>query len=140
MLINVVRTKKDFKGISQDWNNLAISYKNPLLLHDWFLCCAEAFYKEEDLQIITVRSHGRIIAIAPLVRIKRNGINTLELLGASYLHEPCCLLYENEEALCALLEAVLETGNPLFLQKIPSISSAESSAISAACFMESNCS
>jgi CelD/BcsL family acetyltransferase involved in cellulose biosynthesis len=118
-VIEIVRNKEELKRLEPEWNRLARPLATPLALHDWFFCCVESFYKEEQIHIVVVRQGERIAAIAPLVKVEQNGVDTLELIGISFLYEPCYLLYENVDALYTLLNAILKLRMPLFLRRIP---------------------
>jgi len=101
------------------WNRLAEPFGNPLFNHDWFVSCAEALYDEHELRTVVIESHDGIAAIAPLAAVKRNGIERLEILGASTLSEPGGFLYDSEDSLHQLMTAVLDLRRPVHLQRIP---------------------
>jgi CelD/BcsL family acetyltransferase involved in cellulose biosynthesis len=102
------------------WDKLALKMGNPLLSYDWFECCIKSFYPENDLYIATVSdpASNNVSAIAPLVRVKSNGVQRLELIGVSKLHEPSGLLYDSPEALAKLLKTISQTRYPVILQRI----------------------
>lgn len=66
-------------------------------------------------QVVEVREQGELVALAPLVR-RGSG---LELAGARELGEPTDLLATNEESLDELAEAMVATGMPVELARIP---------------------
>lgn len=101
------------------WNRLAGPFANPLFNHEWFLSCAENLYREHDLRVVVVESQDGIAAIAPLAVVKRNGIEWLEILGASTHYEPGGFLYDSENSLHQLVTAVLGLRRPVHLQRIP---------------------
>ena len=118
-IIEIIQNKNALNSIASQWNERAKPFKSPLLSYEWFLSCTEAFYREEDIRVVVVRSGDNISAIAPLVIVKRNGIKWLELIGVSFLYEPCGLLYDSEDSLRALLKAILELRYPILLQRVP---------------------
>lgn len=117
-MIEIIWDKIRFAQLEKEWNRLAEPLGSPLLCHDWFFSCAEAFYDDGDLRIVVLRSDGEVVATAPLAAKKKRGIEYLELLGASNLNEPTGLLYDNEKSLKKLLDAVLELGRPVVLQRM----------------------
>ena len=117
-MIEVIQDKNGLRSIASQWNKLAEPFRSPLLRYEWFASCAETFYREEDLRVVVLRSGDNVSAIAPMVLVKRDGINRLELIGVSILHEPCGLLYVDEGSLRALLKAVMELRHPTVLQRV----------------------
>lgn len=117
-VIEVIQDRIKFAQLEKEWNKLAGPLGSPLMCHDWFFSCAEAFYNDGDLRIVVLRSDGEVVAAAPLAAKKRWGIEYLELLGVSSLSEPSGLLYDNERSLEKLLDAVLKMGQPVVLQKM----------------------
>lgn len=117
-MIEIIREEKALASITDEWNKLAKPFEFPLVCHEWFVACSEAFYNKDDLRIVIVRSGGSISAIAPLAVIKRNGIDSLEFMGSSFLYEPCCLLYNNRDSLQELLEGIFKLGRPVYFGRI----------------------
>lgn len=66
-------------------------------------------------QVVEVREQGQLVALAPLVR-RGSG---LELTGARELGEPTDLLATSEDSLGELAEAMVGTGLPVELARIP---------------------
>lgn len=117
--VEIVRSSRELKALAVEWESLALSLGLPMLSHTWVLACAEALYEIGELHIITVRLRGSLVGVAPLVAIKRAGARYLELAGASYLYEPSGLLYRDEASLAALTSAVVSSGFPVVLARIP---------------------
>lgn len=117
--VEIIRTSRELKALAVEWESLSLSLGLPMLSHAWVLACAEAFYTNDELCIITVRRQGELAAIAPLVTIRRAGVNRLELIGVSYLYEPSGVLYRDEASLAALTRAVVSCGFPVVLARIP---------------------
>lgn len=118
--VHLVNSISALKSLASEWEKLAALMGTPMLSHAWTLACTEAFCKEEELCIITVRSQGNLVGVAPLVRVKTAGGGRLELIGVSSLYEPSGLLYRNEEALSCLVRAMMGYGLPVVLARIPS--------------------
>lgn len=117
-MIEVIRDLHDFGGLADEWNLLPGARQNPLFRHEWFLSSAESFYTEKNLRVFTVRENGRLCAAAPLVLVKRFGIDRLELLGASFLHEPSDLLYDSEDSLIELYRHITRLSHATVLQRV----------------------
>lgn len=117
-MIEVIRNLHDLGELVDEWNLLPGAQQNPLFRHEWFLSSAEAFYDEKNLRVITIRENGRLRAVAPLVLVKRHGIHRLELLGASFLHEPSDLLYDSEDSLMELSRIISRLSISTILQRV----------------------
>jgi CelD/BcsL family acetyltransferase involved in cellulose biosynthesis len=116
--VAVIGSLQAFEALGPEWDALAGRFGRALLRHDWFLSCAEALHDERDLHVVTVRAGGRLVAAAPLVLVRQGWVPRLQLLGASVLHEPSGVLYEDEAALRALGAALAALGRPLVLQRL----------------------
>jgi CelD/BcsL family acetyltransferase involved in cellulose biosynthesis len=115
-----VRTRiVDLRCIAADWDELAKQSGSPLLGGDWFLACAEVLCAESDLRIVVVQRDGTLCAVAPLVVVRRDGVEWLEVLGVSTLYEPSGLLYDNAESLHQLLVKVVSLRMPIALERMP---------------------
>ncbi len=115
----VIRDTDGLASIIPDWERLATPSGTPLLSHDWCLCSAEALHAEGQLLVIAVRRGGRVSAIAPLVLSRKKGTPRIEFLGVSSLFEPCGFLYEDHGSLAELVRAIIKTGYPAVLQRMP---------------------
>lgn len=118
--IDIVRSRSALEALASEWDILAESMGLPMLSHAWVLSCAETLYHEDELYIITVRVRGVLAGVAPLVAEERAGIKRLALIGVSYLYEPSGLLYDTDEALDALVRAIVNVRKPVVLSRIPS--------------------
>jgi len=108
----------NIKSLEYVWNNLASRFQNPLLRYEWFAACAEAFCPSSRLAVVAVRSRGEIAAIAPLTQVRRGGVDTLELLGSSFLNEPSGFIYRDAESLAELVLAVIKMRKPVLLRRL----------------------
>lgn len=111
----MVRSILQLEPLREAWDALSAPLESPLLDHDWFLSCAEAFHAAEDLRVLTVWSQGMLIGAAPLVR--EGG--RLVLLGSTRLFEPVDWLAASSGALQELAEQAIGLGEPMVLQRIP---------------------
>ena len=114
--IDIVSDFAGLAALADSWNELAALFRTPLLRHEWFSACAQAFCPPGRLFIIVVRDGGSIAAIAPLVLSPSFGSQRLEILGAAILEELTGFMYRSPEALNELLRALLSRGKPLYLK------------------------
>src|SRR5581483_9794968 len=119
-MIEIVDRLEGLHALADAWNRLAEGFPSPLLRHEWFVSCAEAFCPPHRLSIAVVRSQRDVTAIAPLVSVRRAGTERLELLGCSPLFEPSGFLYAGAAPMEELVDGVLGLGKPLLLRRIPS--------------------
>jgi CelD/BcsL family acetyltransferase involved in cellulose biosynthesis len=68
--IEVIRDSDRFNSISAEWDRLVDDWgvDRVFLSHTWFRTWWEAFGKNNELFIVTVRSSGRLVAAAPMMR------------------------------------------------------------------------
>jgi CelD/BcsL family acetyltransferase involved in cellulose biosynthesis len=115
----MVRSIPQLEALCDEWEALAAKFASPLLDHDWFISCAEAFHRSDDLQIVTVREGASLAGVAPLVRERTPAGQRLILLGASKLYEPSGWLFSSSSSLADLADKVIRLGDPMILQRIP---------------------
>lgn len=117
--VDVLRQVADIRVAASDWDVLAARVGEPLLGADWFLACAETLCAESDLRIVVVRLDRALCAVAPLVSVRREGVEWLEVLGASALYEPTGFLYDSVESLHCLVRKVVSFRVPIVLARVP---------------------
>lgn len=117
---DVLTRVDDLRAVAADWERLAAQFRSPLLTADWFVSCAETLCVESDLRVVVVRSKGAVCAAAPLVVVKRDGLEWLEILGATTLYEPTGFLYDGVESLRCLVSRVVGFQLPMVLVRLPS--------------------
>lgn len=115
----IVSTVGEFSLLEDEWNTLARKFQSPLLSHEWFAACAEAFCPPAQLLVIVLRADNEIAAAAPLVRVRADGVERIELLGSSLLREPSGFLYRDEESLERLLEIIASLRKPMIIGRVP---------------------
>ena len=111
-------------ALHDEWQALAADLQTPLLDHDWFLSCAEAFHAGSDLRILTARRGGQLMGVAPLVEERLPTGRRVMQLGVSRLYEPSDWLCASAEAASDLSSQALALGPPLVLQRLPASSAA----------------
>lgn len=122
-MVEIIQNLATLQSLAGRWNALAERFKTPVLRHEWFAACAEAFCPPAQLAIVVIRSQEEILAIAPLVIEKRFGVERVELLGTCVLQEPSGFLYKDEGALAESVDAVVALRKPIRLRRIPAPSS-----------------
>ncbi|WP_083909851.1 GNAT family N-acetyltransferase [Gracilimonas tropica] len=96
------------------WDELAESVGNPLLLSSWFTAGAKAFEMNSQLMFLTIMGNN-LSAVAPMA-LKGKVIPHLEILGSSILREPTGFLYDSKSALDLLIKALLDTKMPVYIR------------------------
>lgn len=119
-MIQVLTNASDVCGLGPAWNQLAERFGSPLLRHEWFASCAEAFCPPARLQLLVARDgNGEVSGIAPLALGDLEGTETLEILGSSALYEPTGLLYRDEPALEELISATRAINRVAVIRRLP---------------------
>ena len=113
----VVRSVAGLDELEEGWEALAGDFRMPMLSHAWVRACATAFARVGNLHLIAVAAPD-LVALAPLIR-SADVVPRLELLGAEELGEPGDLLAADAPALGSLADALVRTGEPIHLKKIP---------------------
>lgn len=117
--VDVLERIEALRYIAADWDALAHRSGTPLLSADWFLACAETLCAESDLRVVVVRRAGALCAVAPLVVVRYEGIERLEVLGVSALYEPSGFLYDSAESLHHLVGKIVGFQMPAVFDRIP---------------------
>ena len=114
--VTVLHSVAQLESLASEWVLLSEPFATPLLDHDWFACAGAALHSERDLRVVTVREHGRLVAVAPMAM---DGARHLVLLGSSVLHEPSACLFASEDALRHLIRTLVEVGHVIVLDRTP---------------------
>lgn len=122
-MIKIINDFKEFQSLENEWNELADYSKTPLLRHEWFSSCAQAFYLPDQLCIIIKISSNGIDAIAPLGLERSHSLNKLGFLGASFIGEPSGFLYKDQTSLAEIISATIKMNLPLNLTRLRADSS-----------------
>jgi CelD/BcsL family acetyltransferase involved in cellulose biosynthesis len=110
----MVQSIRRLESLREPWEAMAQRFQSPLVGHDWFLSCAEAFHRDSDISVLTTSAGGEVSGIAPLVR---EGPRVV-VLGAGQLYEPCDFVYATDAAATELVEKAVALGRPLILQRV----------------------
>lgn len=116
--INIIQDQDALKNLSASWSALEGKSRTPLLRHEWFMACAQAFCPPDRLAVITYCEEGKIAAIAPCVMSRRGKLDRIEILGSSVLCEPTGFLYRDEESLKKLFGGLLAMDKPIVLRRL----------------------
>lgn len=116
--MTVIRSLRAFEDSREEWNGLAEGHGNPLLWHEWFLSCAKALHRKDDLHVVVVERGQHLAAAAPLARTGDGYGEHLAFLGSGSLGEPSGFLYEDDEALGELLDEVVRARKRLVLNRV----------------------
>jgi len=117
--LEIIRTPESLESLAQDWSALAQAQRDPQLSHAWFSSAAAALHAMRPLRVITLRRGARLVAVAPLVEFRRNGVSRLAIIGNTALYEPSNLLAEDPAALARLCSAIVAEGWPCALMRLP---------------------
>jgi CelD/BcsL family acetyltransferase involved in cellulose biosynthesis len=115
----MARSIRQLEALRDEWNALAAPLRTPLMEHDWFLSCAEAFCAEPNLRVLTVRERQTLTGVAPLARESASSGARLMLLGSAKLYEPSGWLFAGDAAVADLADQAVRTGLPLVMQRVP---------------------
>jgi CelD/BcsL family acetyltransferase involved in cellulose biosynthesis len=116
-MIKIIDSINGLKSIEEDCNRLADIVQMPLFRYEWLLNCARVLNKEK-LFVLVQLSENRIKAIAPLVIVKRNLRERIEILGASLHNEPGGILFEDDQSLLELLKEISQYSGPVVFNRI----------------------
>ncbi len=101
--------------VSGEWERMERLFGTPVLTHNWFLSCAEAFASCGIASVVLVQSFRELRAIAPL-SVRGVIRKRLEVLGSSITDEPGGFLFTDQRSLDELFKAVLDQKMTLFLK------------------------
>jgi hypothetical protein len=113
----IARTLRELDELAAPWNLMGEEAGLPTMSHAWVRSCAAAFVDDGKLAVTVVRTPDAV-AMAPLVT-RDDGVSRLELLGVDEIGDPSDLLATGPSALAGLAEALVQTGRPLHLMRIP---------------------
>ncbi|HMD13427.1 MAG TPA: GNAT family N-acetyltransferase, partial [Bacteroidota bacterium] len=121
-MIEIIDHVEGIRQLATEWNRLASRFESPLVQHEWFLSCAEAFCPPDTLKVVVLRKNGAVRAIAPLAVVGHGVHKRLELLGTGVLCEPSSFLYEDHDALMEIVDAIKDFHEPTILKRLISFS------------------
>jgi CelD/BcsL family acetyltransferase involved in cellulose biosynthesis len=118
--VETLRTLQDLDRIESDWARLATDGA-PVTDYAYARAWAEGLDDAQRMHVLIARTATgyppRDIAIAPLVA-NRGAAGRLSLLAAE-MYEILDFLYADQAALAALARAIVRTGRPLDLKRLP---------------------
>lgn len=99
------------------WNNVDPQRLTPMQQHIWIRAAAETLSSSLDVQVVTIGSPDRPVALAPLCKAS-SGPQRLKLLGAEEL-EPVEVICRDTGAFDPLAQAIADTGLPVSFGHYP---------------------
>jgi len=122
VVLELVSGRPALDQLTSGWRSLQNHLAAPPMSRiEWTIAYLESFAQAspERVLLVTIKVHGEINALIPLVQKGGPGFRFLELLGAE-IYEPTALLHRNPEHLVQLLDEVLTvTGQPLVFERYP---------------------
>ena len=113
----IIRDVAALDGLAEAWDALAAPALSPMQQYAWARACAATFTGRRELHVVAVDESAGF-AVAPLVR-RRDGLGRVEFLGALELGEPADVIAADDASLALLAEALVRSGHPLLLKRIP---------------------
>lgn len=112
---------EELDALSGEWNQLAERHRSPTHRIEWIQASLSALWRAETgpVRIYLVRRGGRLTAAAAMRRRHEWASYYWEDLGTREMQEPADLLYETDEDLAVLLDAMLREGGPFVLCRLP---------------------
>lgn len=111
------RTLRKIQNLHDGWTRLESRHPTPLASYDWFASAADAFSSIRTPTYLTLSREDRLVAIAPLGKAPRP-LSPYEILASSILREPGELLFDQEEDLADLVQALFDLRHPLHLWRL----------------------
>ncbi|HKZ99450.1 MAG TPA: GNAT family N-acetyltransferase [Thermoplasmata archaeon] len=111
------RTLDELHDLRSEWDSISASWPSPMKSHDWARTCVHLFGADHELTIV-VAGKGPGLAIAPLVRTRRDGTR-LEFIGAHELPEPMDFLYSDGSDPTELATALVRLRLPMRFLRVP---------------------
>jgi CelD/BcsL family acetyltransferase involved in cellulose biosynthesis len=117
-------TPDDLDLLEEPWRAMDVLGGCPSSQYGWTRACLRALCEGATMQIVGVERGEELLAVAPLVRKRLHCVHRQFLAGASQLHEPMDLVWTNQDALRRLASAIVRSGSPLVLERVPADSKA----------------
>jgi len=104
LFVEVVRDLDRFNALAGEWDALVDQWgvDRLFLSHTWFRTWWESFGKNSELHVVTVRSGGRLVAIAPMMRSRASiygfKVNTLHAIYNPHTPRYDFIVANNQDA------------------------------------------
>lgn len=116
--VTKLTTLENINVISDEWHVLAEQMGSPLLDFPWSWAALTELHAEDTPYIVTLRREGRLVGLAPLVKVKMGISFRLEILGTHILAEPAGFLFTDEDAFLKLCEILKQETYPAALFRV----------------------
>ncbi|HLA99801.1 MAG TPA: GNAT family N-acetyltransferase [Bacteroidota bacterium] len=108
----------ELMAIGPHWDRLADNFPTPLLSHAWFTSAAAALHPDDQIHVVLKKSAGEVCGVAPMVKRRRHGFRSLEVIGSDILREPAGLLYKTPGDLRDILDHLAGYRLPLYFDTL----------------------
>jgi CelD/BcsL family acetyltransferase involved in cellulose biosynthesis len=116
--VRVASGPSELEDLAKDWGTLPQATTDPLLSHDWLATAAANPPDGATPHFVVVERSGRLAACAPLVETRGLSGQRLEIAGVRLLNEPSGLLFDGDESLECLCQALVSLRRPMVLQRV----------------------
>jgi CelD/BcsL family acetyltransferase involved in cellulose biosynthesis len=100
------------------WRAMRTEVAYPLSQFSWTRACLSTFSDDGVPHLVAAARRQRLVALAPLVNKRHNGVCRLFLAGVSQLYEPMDFAWTENKALARLARSLVRSGTPLVLERI----------------------
>lgn len=112
-------TVDELGHLEMPWRAVDALGRWPSSHYGWTRACLTALCENARMQFVAAKRGKELLAVAPLVRKRLHGVHRLFLAGGDQLHEPMDLVWTDKDALRRLAAAIVQSGSPLVLERVP---------------------
>lgn len=114
----LLRGADEIARLTPEWERLLGPLFEPMQTPQWTAAAVRAFHAGARPVLLTVRQGSALVAVLPLVEVRRAGIRWLEIPGAAALGEPLRPVHADAQAGRALCQALLALRRPVALPRL----------------------
>ncbi len=115
--LEITSNVSQFKALQDEWNALAERFQTPLLRHEWFVACLQAYGEGREFALFTAWENGRLRAAAPFVIDRDALVPRLSVLGHEST-EPSGFIYADDAALDVVSKGIVAYGLPAMVPRL----------------------
>jgi CelD/BcsL family acetyltransferase involved in cellulose biosynthesis len=112
------RSLDEVDAWEDSWRKMDARLDDPLGHFSWTRACLAVFGDEAEPNLVALARGDEMVAVAPLVKKRRNGVCRLFLAGVTELSEPMDLPWIDKRALARLVARLAHGGTPLVFERI----------------------